>query len=538
MNPKRVTFDQDAKAKLLEGVDVVYKAVSNTFGPRSNNVAIGRPFGTPAVVHDGVSVAKALLPLEDEVANIGAEILADAADKTNKIGDGTTTATILGREIVTEAHKRISAGYRPMAIREGIEFATKEVVKNLHGLAKPIALEDVERVATIAAQNPELGRFVAEGMKQVGKDGIVTVDESRSTETKVEVKQGMQFGKGYRSPYFVTDPQKGEAVVEDAYVLVTNHKISEMADFAPAIEEWAKAQIKNYVIIADDIDGHVLAFLALNKVQGNINVIAVQAPSFGDDRDDRLKDIALMTGATFVDKSAGKTIVGTLASDLGRVTRAVSTKDSTLLVGGSGAEEDVKGRIEELKTRLKSPDVSEFESERLQERIAKMGSGVAVVQVGAKSESELKERKERVIDAISAAKAALQEGIVPGGGMALVSAAAILSEPQTTATLDREQYAGADIVYQACMAPFRKLMDNAGYDAGEKWALLAKEPVGHGVDVTDGQIKDMVEAGIVDPLSVVRSALENAASAAATLATTNTIITEVPQGNDRDKPLR
>ena len=528
---KQLISGQAATDKLLKGVETVYTAVSSTFGARSKNVAIGRPFGVPSVVHDGVTVARELLPLKDKGEDVGAQLIADAADKTNKVGDGTTATTILAREIFVEANKRIAAGYRPMALREGIEAAVEAVSKALEAAATPIELDDIGRVATVSAQNAELGKFVADAFKQVGKDGVVTVEESRTTETYMEIKAGMEFDKGYRSPYFVTDPVLGEASVEDVAVLVTNHKLTQLKEFAPVMEKCAQKTIKNYFIVADDIDGQALAFLAVNKMQGNINVIAVQAPSFGEQRNNILRDIALVTNARFIDKDAGMTLAAVEPEDWGHAARVTSSKDTTVIVDGGGVEEDVEVRVAELKQQLASPDASDFDKERLSERLAKLTSGIAVIFVGAKSEPELKERKERVIDAISASKAALQEGIVPGGGIALLNAREVLP---SAFEFDKERSAGVDIVYEACLAPFYKLMANAGFDPGTKYAEVRMLPQEGGVDVTTGETTDMVKAGIVDPLTVIRSALENAASTAIMLTTSDNIIVEA----DEDEHLR
>lgn len=521
--PKRLINGGDATAKLLEGVEIVYTAVSSTFGARSKNVAIARPFGTPSVVHDGVTVARELLPLADKGANVGAQLVADAADKTNKVGDGTTATTILTREIFVEANKRIAAGYRPMALREGIEDAVKVVAEALNEAATPITVDQVESIATVSAQNRELGEIVAQAFKAVGEDGVVTVEESRTTDTYMEVKSGMEFDKGFRSPHFITDPLLGEASVENVSVLVTNHKIGQLKEFAPVMEKAAQAGVKNYLIIADDIDGQALAFLAVNKLQGNINVIAVQAPSFGDNRNNMLRDIALVTNAKFIDKDAGMTLENVQPEDWGRAARVTSTKDSTVIVDGEGAAEDIEVQVAALKQQLSSPDLSAFDSERLQERLAKLTGGIAVIFVGAKSEPELKERKERAIDAISASKAALAEGIVPGGGIALLNARGVLTDMANLPS-DPEKLAGSMIVFDACIAPFKKLMSNAGFDSGNKLAQLAND--GEGIDVIDGNVKNMIDAGIIDPLTVIRSALQNAASTAVMLSTSDNIIVE------------
>ncbi|UOF78655.1 groeL [Caudoviricetes sp.] len=528
-NPKKVLIGKDAKEKAMAGVEIVYQAVSNTFGARSYNVAIGRPFGRPAVVHDGVTVAKEVLPLEDPFEDVGAQIAVEAADKTNSVGDGTTTATILTREIAKSAHTYIAAGARPMALREGIEVATDAIIEELGTMATPIEkVEDVRRIATVSAQNEEIGNMVAEAYEELGREGIMTVEESKSHESFLELKKGMEIDRGYASPYFINDEKLGEATLESPEILVTDMKITNNVEFGQMMERLYTEGSRNIVIVADEISGEPLAFSIINNAKGTMRVLCVNAPSFGDKRIDILKDIAITTGATFITEQAGMTLKNVKRIDLGSAARVTSNKDTTLIVDGAGAEEDIAARADEIKTKAENPDTGEFDREKYMERLAKMSSGVAVLTMGAKSEPEVKERKERAIDAISAAKAALQDGIVPGGGVALLAAATNACDKlgKDKRAKQRDFNSGVELVREACYAPFRKLMDNAGFDSGQMFEKLSKEPVDSGVDVTDGAIKDMVKTGIIDPVLVVGSALGNASSAAVMLATTNVIIVE------------
>ena len=545
INPKITKRGAEARNAALEGIEVVYAAVSATLGPRSSNVGITRPFGRPAVVHDGVTVAKELLPLEDPFENYGAELAVEAADKTNSIGDGTTTATVLMRSIAKKANTYIAAGARPMALREGIEAATTAIVKQLDLMAIPISkTADVKRIATISAQNEEIGKMVADAYDELGKDGIMSVEESRGTDTFLEIKTGMEFDRGFRSPYFVTDPILGEATLVEPAILVTDYSLRTVTQLGPMLERLVNGidatgmadpsqGIKEIVIIANEIDGEALGFLAVNHVKQAIRVIAVNAPSFGDKRTDILKDIAIVTGATFIGEQAGIGLDSVTAAHLGRAGRVTSTKDSTLIVDGIGSQEDVNNRAAEIKNLADNPDTGEFDREKLMERYAKIKSGVAVLTIGAKSEPEIKERKERAIDAISATKAALEQGIVPGGGIALIEAAetselaAIINNPKT----ERDFLSGVQIVIDACQQPFRKLLSNAGFDPGSYIKLVGK---GKGVNVVTGEVSDMVKAGIIDPVLVVKSALENASSNAVMVATTEVIIVEKPTKQQKE----
>ncbi len=525
INPKIILVGKPARDAALNGVEVVYEAVSATLGPRSANVGIARPFGRPAVVHDGVTVAKEVLPLPDPFENFGAELAVEAADKTNSIGDGTTTATVLMREIVRAAHTNITAGAKPMALRTGIEAATATIVEQLRKLATPIdAAPAVRRIATVSAQNKEIGDMVGDAYEQLGREGIMSVEESRGTDTYLEIKTGMEFDRGFRSPYFVTDPLLGEATVEKPLILVTDHDLRAVAEVGPMMERLYGEGVRNIVIIANDIDGEALAFLVVNQVKQNLKVLAVQAPSFGDKRTEILKDIALVTGATVITAGAGMSLESVNKAMLGTAARITSTKDATLIIDGGGPEEDVANRADEIKKQADSPDTNAFDHEKLMERYAKLKSGVAILMIGAKSEPEIKERKERAIDAISAAKAALSGGIVAGGGVALIEASKA-AESLLKSSLGRDFVSGVSIVMAACSAPFEKLLNNAGFESGRYIAGVTGKI---GVDVTSGQLGDMMKAGIIDPAEVVTSALENASSSAVMLATTEVIIVEQP----------
>lgn len=533
-NPKKVNTT-DAKAKMLAGVETLYKAVSSTLGPRSANVAIKRPFGAPAVVHDGVTVARACLPLEDPEEDTGAEIVFDAAEKTGDVGDGTTTATVLCREIAVNAHKYITAGAKTMALREGIELATDGVIKELGAAAQPIEADDPKllMVATVSAQNAEIGGMVADAYKELGKEGILTVEESRTTESSLELKQGMQFDRGWVSPYFITQGNTlEEAVLENPYILVTDIHLRDMERFTEMLIRLVNEEkVQDLVIIADRIEPQIIALYLKNHLKGAIRGLMVTAPSFGEKRIDMLKDIAIVTGAKFVSESTGTGLESVTKEMLGHAKRVTSTKDTTLIVDGGGNQKDIEVRIAELKEKSTNSDFSAFDREKFLERLARLHSGVGVLTIGAKSEPELKERKERAIDSISAAKAALDGGIVPGGGMALIAAAQSAEKAlaEELAKCNDDVRAGARLVFQACRAPFNKLLTNAGFDPGEYWAKVAAQPVGYGVDVMDGEVTDMLEAGIIDPVMVVSAALGHASSAAVALATSDTVITEKPK---------
>lgn len=533
---KIVRHDASVREEVLKGAERVYEAVAATLGPRSDNVIIGRPWGVPAVLHDGVRVAEEVVPLKNEIENVGAELVVQAAQQTGNVGDGTTTSTVLTYSIAKKAHELIAAGMQSMAVRSGIERAVKAVAEYIRENATPVDGEDaLKQVAQVSAQLPDIGDMVVEAVKQVGADGVITVEESNTTETFVEVKQGMEFDRGYKSPHFVTNHETGEAEVEDAYVLITDMRIAAMhGEFLPALEVIVnQKQIKNLVVIADDIDGEALATLIVNKVKGAMRTLAIQAPNFGEKRQAILEDIATVTGGTVVSGEKGHTFKEFDADWLGRAARVISSDKSTIIVDGAGDEKAVADRAASIKKKADHGDTGEFDREKLLERYAKLTTGVAIVHVGAKTESEIKERKERAIDAISAVKAASAEGIVPGGGSALIRAAA--AALHDFATDNAAEEAGVQVVREACAAPFNRLLINAGYDPGE-YRRSVTDQLGIGLDVTTGKVVDMVQAGIIDPAKVVRSALENAASSAIMILTGKVVIVE-DKSTDQSKDV-
>lgn len=520
---KLLKFDSEAREKLLKGINVLTDAVASTLGPKGRNVAIDKKWGAPTVVHDGVTVAKEI-DLEDPFENMGAQLLKEAASKTNDIaGDGTTTATVLAQAIVSEGLKNIQAGSSPMILRRGIDRAVNVLVENLKKMSTKISKDEIVQVATISAQDATIGSLIAEAINKVGKDGVITVEEGKTLQMSVDYKEGMEFDKGYASPYLVTDTDRMEAVMEDSYILITDKKISSMQELLPFLEKFVQVS-KTLVIIADEIEGEALATLILNKLRGTFSVLAVGAPGFGDRRKAMLQDIAILTGATVISEETGRKLESTELDDLGRASRVISTKDSTLIVDGKGDRKAIDARIAQIRRELESTE-SEFDKEKLQERLAKLTGGVAVIKVGAATEVEMKEKKERVIDAVAATKAAIEEGIVPGGEIALLRVSQSLNDLPS----EGEEKTGIEIVKKAVEQPFRKLLQNAGYDEGVMLAKVMEQKGNMGVDVTDGQIKDLVKAGVVDPVKVTRTALQNAASVAIMVMTTNVLITETPE---------
>ncbi|RJP47748.1 MAG: chaperonin GroEL, partial [Armatimonadetes bacterium] len=517
-------FDSEAREKLLKGINILTEAVASTLGPKGRNVAIDKKWGAPNVVHDGVTVAKEV-ELEDPFENMGAQLIKEAASKTNDVaGDGTTTATILTQAVVSEGLKNIQAGSNPMILRQGIDLAVMTLVEELKKMSKKLTTpEEITQVATISAQNADIGQKISEAIAKVGKDGVITVEEGKTLEMEVEYKEGMEFDKGYASPYFVSDADKMEASIEDAYILITDKKISAMQDLLPFLEKFVQVS-KNLVIIADDIEGEALASLVVNKLRGVFNVLAVQAPGFGDRRKAMLEDIAILTGGTVISEDTGRKFESVEVTDLGRAGRITSSKDSTLIVDGKGDKNQIDTRITQIRRELDKTD-SEFDREKLQERLAKLTGGVAVINVGAATEIEMKEKKERVIDAVAATKAAIEEGIVPGGEIALLRAAVVLDSIE----VDGEVKVGVQIVRKAIEQPFRKLVNNAGLDEGIFLAKVLENSGNMGVDVIDGTVKDLVKAGVIDPVKVTRSALQNAASVAIMVMTTNVLITDKPE---------
>lgn len=522
---KQIIFAEDARAKLVTGVNKLAKAVVTTLGPKGRNVAIDKKWGAPTVLHDGVSVAKEV-ELADPFENMGAQLVKEAASKTNDIaGDGTTTATLLAQQIVLAGMKNITAGANPMQMKRGIDKAVAAVVAELAKLKKDLSEEDWQSVATISAQNPEIGAKIAEALKLVGRDGVVTVEESKGMEFEIEHKDGMQFDKGYASAYFVTDPANMEAVIESPYILITDQKISAINDMLPFLEKTMKVS-KNIVIIADDIDGEALATLALNKMRGAFNILAVKAPAFGDRRKALLQDIAILTGGTLISEETGRKLDSVEVDDLGRADRVWSDKDNTQIIGGKGDPKAIKARLDQIRHEYEK-STSDFDKEKLSERIAKLAGGVAVIKVGAATEVELNELKERVKDAVGATKAAIDEGIVPGGGVALVRASSALSSLKGD---NSDEEIGIAIVKESLTQPLRWLAKNSGADDG--WVVKKVEEnknAAYGFNSLTLEFEDMLKAGILDPVKVTRSALQNAASVASMILTTECLITDIPE---------
>jgi chaperonin GroEL len=533
MAAKQLVFTEEARRKLKNGMDVVANAVATTLGPKGRNVAIDRKFGSPTITHDGVSVAKEI-ELDDPFENMGAQLLKEAAQKTNDIaGDGTTTSTVLAHAIVTEGLKALAAGYNPMLLKRGIEKAADSVVAGLREMAVSInTKEEIASVATNSAADPEIGNLIADVMDKVGKDGVITVEESKSMLFETEYVEGMQFDRGYISPYFITDAEHMEAVIADAYILIHEKKISAAQDIVPVLEKLVQLGKRELVIIAEDVDGEALATLVLNKLRGMLNVLAIKAPGFGDRRKAMLQDIAILTGGTVISEETGRKLETTTIDDLGRAEKVVADKDNTTIVGGKGDGDAIKGRVDQIRVEI-DKSTSDYDREKLQERVAKLAGGVAIIRVGAATETELKEKKHRVEDALSAARAAVEEGIVPGGEISLINAAASLDGLK----LDNDDaQVGVSIVRKALEAPIRKLADNAGQDGsviidGVRRAAIEKNNKNIGYNVLTAEYTDMIKAGVIDPVKVVRGALENAASIAAMMLTTEVLITDMPEDN-------
>ena len=538
MAAKQLVFSEEARAKLKKGIDVMAKAVGTTLGPKGRNVALDKKWGAPTITHDGVTVAKEI-ELEDPYENMGAQLLKEAATKTNDVaGDGTTTATVLAHTIITEGLKNVAAGANPMLIKRGIEKATKAVVDSIKAQAKEITKkEDIAHVAAISANDREIGELIAEVMDKVGKDGVITVEEGKGLGFEVEYVEGMQFDRGYISPYFITDPERMEAVIEEPYILIHDKKISSAADIVPILEKLVQIGKRELVVIAEDVEGEALATLVLNKLRGTLNCLAVKAPGFGDRRKRMLEDIAILTGGTVISEEVGRKLETVTIADLGRADKVVSTKDDTTIVGGKGEEKQIKGRIEQIKAEIEK-STSDYDREKLQERLAKLAGGVAVVKVGAATEVELKEKKHRVEDALSATRAAVEEGIVPGGGVALINAIPALDEVETAYP---DEATGVQILKRALEQPMRGIVENAGMDGAvvvETVRRLQKEKDNPniGYDVLTNEYRDMIEAGIIDPAKVTRSAVENAASIAAMILTTEALVTEIPEKEKAPTP--
>jgi chaperonin GroEL len=528
---KQLVFSEDARRKLSNGMAILANAVATTLGPKGRNVALDKKFGSPTITHDGVTVAKEI-ELEDPFENMGSQLLKEAATKTNDIaGDGTTTSTVLAHSIVVEGMKNLAAGANPMLLKRGIEAATKIVADEISEQAIELTSKDeIANVASISAQDRTIGELIADVMDKVGKDGVITVEESKGLEFETEYVEGMQFDRGYISPYFITDPDQMEADVSEPYILVHDKKISAAQDIVPVLEKLVQVGKRDLVIIAEDIDGEALATLVLNKLRGMLNVVAVKAPGFGDRRKAMLQDIAVLTGATVISEETGRKLESTDINDLGQAEKIVVTKDDTTVVGGRGDVPEIKGRIEQIRVEI-DKSTSDYDREKLQERLAKLSGGVAIIRVGAATETELKEKKHRVEDALSATRAAVEEGIVPGGGVALINAMAALDG--FTVEGDDAQI-GVNIVRKALENPMRKIAENAGKEGsvileGVRRAQKDQKNLKVGYDVIKEEYLDMVEDGVIDPAKVTRGALENAASIAAMILTTEALITDLPE---------
>jgi len=535
MTAKQLVFSEDARRRLQQGIDIVANAVATTLGPKGRNVALDRKFGSPTITHDGVTVAKEI-ELEDPFANMGAQLLKEAATKTNDIaGDGTTTSTVLAHAIVTEGLKTLAAGANPMRLKLGIEQGVDAVVVALRKMSQKIETkEEIASVATNSAADAEIGKLIADVMDKVGKDGVITVEESKSLQFETEYVEGMQFDRGYMSAYFITDPEHMESVIQEPYVLIYDKKISAAQDIVPLLEKLVQIGKRDLVIIAEDIDGEALATLVLNKLRGMLNVLAVKAPGFGDRRKAMMQDIAVLTGGQLISEETGRKLETTTIQDLGKAEKIVTDKDNTTIVGGKGDSKEIKGRIEQIRVEI-DKSTSDYDKEKLQERLAKLSGGVAIIRVGAATETELKEKKHRVEDALSATRAAIEEGIVPGGEIVFINAIAALDKVKMDG---EDETIGVNIVRKALEAPIRKLAQNAGQDGAviiENVRRLAKEQNNKhlGYNVITGEYSDMLKAGVIDPLKVVRGALENAASIAAMILTTECLVTDVPE---KEKP--
>jgi chaperonin GroEL len=528
---KQLVFSEDARRSLKLGINVLANAVVTTLGPKGRNVALDKKWGAPTITHDGVTVAKEI-ELEDPFENMGAQLLKEAATKTNDIaGDGTTTATLLAHTIITEGMKNVAAGANPMLLKRGILAGANAVVVALADQAIELSTKDeIANVAAISAQDREIGELIADVMDKVGKDGVITVEESKGLEFETEYVEGMQFDRGYISPYFVTSPESMEAVVEEPYILIHDKKISSAQDLVPVLEKLVQRGARNLVIIAEDIDGDALATLVLNKLRGMLNCLAVKAPGFGDRRKAMLRDIAVLTGSNVITEEEGRKLDSTTIDDLGRADKVVSTKDDTTIVAGHGDDAQIKGRMEQIKVEI-DKSTSDYDREKLQERLAKLVGGVAIIRVGAATETELKEKKHRVEDALSATRAAVEEGIVPGGGVALINAVAVLDDVKMEYP---DEQTGVNILRAALQMPLRTIAVNAGKEGAvilDTVRRIQKEKNNNriGYDVLQDEFVDMVEAGIIDPAKVTKGALANAASIAAMILSTEALITDIPE---------
>ena len=526
MPAKKLAYSEEARKSLRTGIDILADSVKITLGPRGRNVVLDKKFGPPQVCSDGVTIAKEI-ELPDAFENMGAQLLKEAATKTNDAaGDGTTTSIVLSQAIIHEGFKNVTAGTNPMAIKRGIERAVGEIVTELHTMSQPVETrERIGQVASLSAHEDAIGETIAEAMEKVGKDGVITVEESRGLTDEIEYVEGMQVDRGYISPYFITNSDRMEASIDDAHVVITDKKISAVADLVPALEKMLQVGQKNVVIVGEDVDGEALATLVVNKLRGIMNVLAVKAPGFGDRRKAMLEDIAILTGGTVISEETGRRLDSATIEDFGRARRVSSTKDDTTIVEGHGSEDAIQARINQIKAQIEDT-TSEYDREKLQERMAKLSGGVAVIKVGAATEIELKERKARVEDALSATRSAVEEGIVPGGGVALVRSQRALEGIEG---LTGDETVGVNIIRRALEQPLKLIVENAGSEGAVILNQVKHQSDDYGYDAELGEYGPMLERGIIDPVKVTRSALQNAASVAAMVLTTESMITEIPE---------
>lgn len=521
---KQISFNEDARHALKRGVDKLANAVKVTLGPKGRNVILDRGYGAPTVTKDGVTVAKEI-ELEDKFENLGAELVKEVASKTNDVaGDGTTTATVLAQSLIAEGLRNVTAGTNPQALRRGIEKGVDALVAEIKKIATPIKGDEIKQVASISANDAEIGATIAEAMKKVGENGVITVEEGQSFGIEVEVVEGMQFDKGYIAPYMITNTERMEAEYHDAHILITDKKISSIQEILPVLEKVAQSGKKELILIAEDVDGEALTTLIVNKLRGTFSTLAIKAPGFGDRRKAMLEDIAVLTGGKVITEELGLKLESTELSDLGRATKVVSNKENTTIVGGHGDKKLIEDRVLAIKKQIEMTE-SEFEVEKLQERMAKLAGGVAVIKVGAATETEMKEKKHRIEDAVAATKAAVEEGIVPGGGVALVRAASSLGQ----LSVDKDEQVGLDILRRALEEPMRMIAQNAGKDGSVVVERVKHETGSVGYNAATDVYEDLVKAGVIDPAKVTRSALQNAASIAIMIITTECAITDIPK---------
>ena len=526
MPPKKMAYSEEARKTLRVGIDTLAESVKVTLGPKGRNVVLDKKFGPPLVCSDGVTIAKEI-ELPDAFENMGAQLLKEAATKTNDAaGDGTTTSIVLAQSLINEGFKNVTAGSNPMAIKRGIERAVSAVVDELRDMSQTVETRDrISQVASLSAHEEAIGETIAEAMEKVGKDGVITVEESKGLSDEIEYVEGMQVDRGYISPYFITDSDRMEAVIEDAALIITDKKVSAVADLLPALEKLLQVGKKNVVVIAEDVGGEALATLVVNKLRGTLNILSVKAPGFGDRRKAMLEDIAILTGGTVISEETGRKLDSATIEDFGQARRVSSTKDETTIVEGRGSESDIQARINQIKTQIEET-TSEFDREKLQERMAKLSGGVAVIKVGAATEIELKERKARVEDALSATRSAVEEGIVPGGGVALVRAQRSL---EGISGLNDDESIGVNIIRRSLEQPLKLIVENAGSEGAVVLNEVKQQADDYGYDADIGEFGPMLERGIVDPVKVTRYALQNAASVAAMVLTTESMITEIPE---------